>query len=70
MQQMLDGLLSRPAIVALAIVGGLLAGLASLLRHRRPQAVARIESLHRLSYVFTAASMILFVVAGFWRGRS
>jgi len=67
---MADWVLSRTAIIALAVVGGVSAGLAFLLQARGEANAARVRRQHQIAYVFMAASMVLFVVAGFSRGRS
>jgi uncharacterized membrane protein len=67
---MADWLVSRPTIITLAVVGGVFAVLASLLRTRGPEHEFRVKQLNLVAYIFMAASMILFVIAGFWRGRA
>ena len=66
---MADWLVSRATVITLAALGGIFAALASLLRMRGPEHEARVRQLNLIGYVFMAASMILFVIAGFWRGR-
>ncbi len=65
-----DWLVSRATIITLAVLGGIFAVLASLVRTRGPDQASRARQLNLIAYVFMVASMILFVIAGFWRGRS
>jgi len=67
---MMDWLVSRATIITLAVLGGIFAALASLLRTRGPEQATLVRQLNLVGYVFMVASMILFVIAGFWRGRS
>jgi uncharacterized protein with PQ loop repeat len=66
---MMEWILSRATIVTLAVLGGIFAGLASLLQARGSTFAPRTRQLTIAGYVFMAASMVLFVVAGFLRGR-
>jgi hypothetical protein len=65
-----DWLVSRAAIITLAVLGGIFAVLASLLRSGGAQGSSRGRRLTVIAYIFMVASMILFVIAGFSRGRS
>jgi hypothetical protein len=67
---MADWLLSRATVITLAAVGGLFATAAFVLGARGPGQEGRVAQLNRIAYAFMAASMALFVIAGFWRGRS
>ena len=61
-----DWLLSRETIIALAVVGGLLALAASALEPRMGAHRARL--LNRAGYAVTAVSMALFIVVGLTAG--
>lgn len=63
---MLEFLLQRPTIIALAIVGAVVVTGANLLLAGRP-AVERVAV--RTGYTITFLSMVLFIVAGFMSGR-
>jgi len=66
----MEWMLSRAAIIALAVLGGIFAGLASMLKARGSAFAPRARQLTLTGYILMAASMVLFVIAGFWRGRS
>jgi hypothetical protein len=64
----MEGLLTRPVVIGLAVAGGALTVAATLLRRKRDR-----ESLARkidfAGYVLMGISMLLFIVIGF-RGQS
>jgi uncharacterized protein with PQ loop repeat len=57
-------LLARPAVVALAVLGALLATAAALLQARGVIGEKRARALNYAGYAFMGASMLLFVLAG------
>jgi hypothetical protein len=60
-------LLSKPVVVALAIVGALLSTAASFLQTRRYISETAGKALNLAGYGVMGASMALFVLAGLWR---
>lgn len=58
-----DAVLSRPAIIGLAIAGGLLATIGGLLKRGGNASIAR--ALTRAGYALAWLSVAAFVVAGF-----
>ena len=60
----MEVLLSRPAVVALAVLGAILAVAASLLRAAGKLDEAQAKRLNRVAYVVMGASMLLFALAG------
>jgi hypothetical protein len=62
---MLALLTRHETIVALALVGGALSGLSWLLSSRGGSAAAAVRWCNGVAYAFMAASMALFIVAGF-----
>ena len=58
-------LLSRPVVIALAILGALVSTLAAVLQARNKIDAARATQLNRAGYVAMGASMLLFILAGF-----
>jgi len=67
---MIELLLSRATVITLAVIGGILAVLAHLLQARGRGFAAHTRKLNIAAYVAMAASMFLFIVAGFWRARA
>jgi len=59
-------LLSRPAVVALAILGAALSSLASFLQTRGRISEKAARALNYAGYAFMAVSMVLFALAGLW----
>ena len=57
-------LLSRPVVVALAILGALLSTAASILQMRGTVSPRGARILNYTGYGFMAASMVLFALAG------
>jgi predicted membrane channel-forming protein YqfA (hemolysin III family) len=60
----MEVLLSRPAVVALAVLGAILAVAASLLRAGGRLNEAQAKRLNVVAYVVMGASMLLFALAG------
>ena len=60
----MEWLLSRPAVVALAVLGAILAMIASALRARGKLNDAQARRLNVAGYVAMGVSMLLFAVAG------
>jgi len=60
----MEALLSRPVVVALALLGAGLSVAASALRARGVVAEKGAHRLNLLGYVCMGASMALFIVAG------
>jgi len=58
-------LLSRETVIALAIAGGVLSVVATILRARL--GASRTTLLSALSYAFMGASIVLFLALGFKR---
>lgn len=61
---MIDLLLSRPTVITLAVVGGVLSILVTICRMRNLMSEEKLAWINKLSYGFMGASMVLFVVAG------
>jgi len=60
----MEWLLARPAVIGLAVIGGVLSVVAMLLRKREgAQKMAR--QLDIAGYVFMGTSILLFIVVGF-----
>lgn len=57
-------LLSRPIVVALAVLGAVLATAASFLQMRGPMGERGARLLNYAGYGFIGASMLLFALAG------
>ena len=57
-------LLTKPVVVALAVLGALVATGASLLQARGKLDQAQSRLLNRVGYVLMGASMLLFALAG------
>jgi len=62
----MEFLLSKPVVIALAILGALLSSAASLLQVRGYVSAAVARGLNWAGYGVMAASMLLFVLAGLW----
>ena len=60
----MDVLLYKPGVVALAVLGAILAVAASLLRAAGKLDEAQAKRLNRVAYVVMGASMLLFALAG------
>ena len=60
----MDFLLTRPAVIGLAVAGALLALAASLHQKKGWVTEARAHRLNAAGYVFMGASMLLFVIIG------
>ena len=61
---MMEMMLARPAVVALAVLGALLAAAASHLQVRGVIGEKRARALNFAAYGFMGASMLLFILAG------
>jgi hypothetical protein len=64
-----DWLIARETVIALAVLGAIASLSASILASRGAIDELWATRLNRLGYVFMAASMIGFIVAGFRAGR-
>ena len=60
-------LLTKPVVVALAVLGAALSTLASILQTRGRVSEKTGHALNWAGYGFMGASMLLFVLAGLWR---
>lgn len=63
---MIDWLFSRTTVVSLAVLGGVFAVLASSCKAGGDASKPYVRWLNIISYVFMAASMILFIGVGFY----
>jgi len=63
----MEVLLSKPVVVALAIIGALLSTAASFLQRRGRISETTGKALNLAGYGVMGASMALFVLAGLWR---
>jgi membrane protein required for beta-lactamase induction len=61
-----DWLLSRPTVIALAIAGGACSLLVSWCQSGGRLSPRQLSWLSRASYGFMAASIVLFITAGFF----
>jgi len=61
----MDALLTREAVVALAVLGALASTAASILQASKRIGASRASQLNWLGYAFMGVSMALFIVAGF-----
>jgi hypothetical protein len=61
----MDWLLTREAIITLALLGAVPSMAASVLQSSGKLGAARARQLHIAGYGFMAASMFLFIAAGF-----
>jgi hypothetical protein len=59
-------LLTKPAVVALAILGAVLSSSASFLQMRGYVTAKAAKALNWAGYGVMGASMLLFVLAGLW----
>jgi hypothetical protein len=59
-------LLTKPVVVALAILGAALSSLASFLQTRGRIREKAARALNYAGYAFMAVSMVLFALAGLW----
>jgi len=62
--ELLDSVIQRPVIIALAITGALLATFGSYTKTRDGD-TGKSRRLIILGYAITALSMVLFIIAGF-----
>jgi hypothetical protein len=60
-----DWLLTREAVIGLAVLGAIVATAASMLQVRGRISALRARQLNLAGYVLMAISMALFIVAGF-----
>lgn len=60
-------LLTKPVVVALAILGALLSSAASFLQTRGRVSAKTGNALNYAGYGVMGVSMLLFVLAGLWR---
>jgi hypothetical protein len=60
-------LLTKPVVVALAIVGAVLSSGASFLQMRGYVSAKAAKALNWAGYGIMGVSMLLFVLAGLWR---
>ena len=63
----MDWLLTREAVITLAVAGAVASTAASMLKVRGLLTAARARQLNLLGYVLMGVSMALFVVIGFRR---
>lgn len=61
---LIEPLLTKPVVVALAVLGALVSAGASVLQARGKVDEARGRSLNRAGYILMGASMLLFALAG------
>jgi hypothetical protein len=62
----MEALLDRRLVIALAVLGGVLAALASFLQVRGIVGEKGARNLNYAGYGFMGASMLLFALAGLW----
>ena len=62
----MEALLTKPVVVALAILGAALSSLASFLQVRAHISPRAGHLLNYAGYAFMAVSMVLFALAGLW----
>ena len=60
----MDWLLTREAVISLAVLGAILSTAASMLQVRGSISALRARQLNRAGYVLMGISMALFIVAG------
>ncbi len=60
----MEALLDRRVVIALAVLGGVLSALASMLRVRGTLDERGARNLNYAGYAFMGASMLLFAIAG------
>ncbi len=61
----MDWMLTREAVIGIAVLGALPSVAASVLRTRGSIDAARAKQLHIAGYVLMALSMALFIIVGF-----
>lgn len=61
----MDWVLARETVITLAVVGAIASVAASLLQSSGRISAERAKQLNTTGYGFMAASMLLFIVAGF-----
>lgn len=61
----MDWLLTREAVISLAVLGAIVAAAASMLQVRGRVSALRARQLNLAGYVLMGISMALFIVAGF-----
>jgi hypothetical protein len=61
----MDLLLSRPLVIALAILGAVASTLATVLQASNKIDATRAKQLNRAGYVAMGLSMLLFIMTGF-----
>ena len=61
----MDLLLTREAVIALAVLGAVFSTAASILQVRGTIGAARARQLNVAGYVFMGVSMLLFIVVGY-----
>jgi hypothetical protein len=67
--ELLDILLQRSVCIVLALSGATIAIAGSLLLNSRPgRRRLWAQGLVRVGYAATAASIVIFIAAGFWHG--
>ena len=66
---LIEPLLTKPVVVALAVLGALVSASASVLQARGKVDEARGRLLNRVGYILMGTSMLLFALAGL-RGLS
>jgi hypothetical protein len=64
---LIEVLLTKPVVVALAVLGAALCSLASFLQTRHRISEKTASALNWTGYAVMGASMLLFVLAGLWR---
>jgi len=64
---LLQWILRRETVIALAVAGGVLSVAAWLLSSRRSAVPAAATWCNRAAYAFMGASMLVFIVTGFIR---
>lgn len=61
----MDWLLTREAVITLAVLGAIASVIASILQTNGRISAERAGQLNKAGYGFMAASMLLFIVIGF-----
>jgi hypothetical protein len=65
----MEFLLTKPVVVALAVLGAILSSLASFLQARGHVSEKTGKAMNYAGYGVMGASMLLFVLAGLWGPR-
>ena len=65
----MDWLLTREAVITLAVLGGIASVAASVLQVRGAISALRARKLNLAGYVFMGISMLLFIAAGMRGGE-